>query len=161
MRSRTANSAAGLLIVLLMLVTCAKDKDEETYEDEEQGYTEAMYSLSPEELQALAISDWKKFRKESATLMNITERNLKTLNLKMVNASENNKIPLRNSYNLSYLEYTRLKDRYDRKNADFKDDLKDLKESTIKKNVLFKERFKKDITALNARLERIIDKSPQ
>jgi hypothetical protein len=159
MKSRTANSAGGFLIVLLMMVTCADEKNEETYEDEEQNYIEAMYGLSPEELQAFVISDYSNFKKESVALFSITENHLKTMSIRTQNLTENNKPAHRTAYNAFYKQYIELKGSYDRRNLVFKQQLQDLKESDIKENALFKEQFKKDIRRLNTSLKESIDKA--
>ena len=160
MKFTSANSIGFVFIFLLMLITCAKDKDE-TYDDESQNEIEQAFELSDGELQAFAVADWNKFTKEASALLNTTENNLKTLNFTTLNASTTKKAGLENSYNSYYRKYESMKQTLEKQTAIFNDQSANLDQSIIKKNAVFKEQFIQELKQMNIKLERIIDSSFQ
>ncbi|RZJ35637.1 MAG: hypothetical protein EOO51_04675 [Flavobacterium sp.] len=160
MKFTSANSIGSLFIVLLMMITCTKDKDE-TYDDESQNEIERTFELSEGELQAFAVADWNKFRKQATALLNITETNLKTLNFRTVNAGATKKASLESAYKSYSRKYESLKQTLERQSAIFKDQSTNLDQSMIKKNAQFKEQYIQDLKQLNIKLEHTIDSSFQ
>ena len=140
-----------LLVLFLLLYTCAKETDEVTTEPEQDIIkTEKADSKK-------AWADWQKFNATATNLSAITVTNLKSLSAKSNKAkSKTEKESLAQIYNQSERDYKELKNRLNEANTDFKKDIATYNQQTEKKYITFKNAFLHDIIELNNNLEDIV-----
>ncbi len=148
------------LPLLFLARGCAKDA-EETY-DEDQDYYEVHYGKSDKVTKEMAIESWETFIKQSQDLIDITETNLSSLEIKIDEADGDEKIEMQQVSNASNLTLLKLKARRIKRNKEFSVELEnyDADDSSVQqKNEAFMKQFKRDMFDLNITLENLLEKS--
>jgi len=148
------------LPLLLLARGCAKDS-EEVY-DEEQNYIEVHYGKNDNVTKDMAIESWETFIKQSQDLIDITETNISSLEIKTEEADGQEKIEMQDICNASNLTLLKLKARRLKRNKEFSAELKSYDpsdHSVQQKNEAFMKQFKRDMFDLNIALENQLEKS--
>ncbi|UPT69875.1 MAG: hypothetical protein M0D53_12120 [Flavobacterium sp. JAD_PAG50586_2] len=146
-----SKNTSFMFILLILAITCAKEKDEPANESDQETIDEVKTASK-------AATDWKKFNHTSEKLLAITATNLKSLSAlhaKTLNVDEKDSLFL--IYVQSNNEYLELKSRLAHENAAFeKDIIKYNPQSEIKYRA-FKNKFFSDVLDLNANIEDTLD----
>ena len=148
------------LPLLFLARGCAKDS-EEVY-DEEQDYIEVHYGKNDEVTKDMAIESWEMFLKQSQDLIDITETNISSLEIKVEEADGQEKIEMQDICNASNLALLKLKARRGIHNKEFSAKLTNYNpsdHSVQQKNEAFIKQFKRDMFDLNVTLENQLEKS--
>jgi len=150
MRPITKNSSF-ILILFMLAVNCAKDKEESVTDIKQETYEEVKSANK-------AASEWKKFNSTAEKLLAITATNLKSLSAlrdKTLIVDEQQSLLL--IYTQSKNQYTELKNQLANENIDFKKDILDYDQETERKYKQFANQFLNNILDLNSNLEDMID----
>lgn len=148
------------LPLLFLARGCANDS-EESY-DEGQDYIEVHYNKDDKVTKEMAIESWETFLKQSQELIDITETNISSLEIKVEEADPAEKTQMQEVCNESNLTLLKLKAKRSRRNKEFSSELKnyDPSDSSIQqKNEAFMKQFKRDMFDLNLTLENLLEKS--
>lgn len=140
-----------MFILLILAITCAKEKDEPTNERSDETIEEVKTASK-------AASEWKKFNNTSEKLLAITATNLKSLSAlqaKTLNVDEKDSLFL--IYAQSNNQYLELESRLARENAAFERDIINYNPQSEIKYRAFKNEFFSDVLDLNANIEDILD----
>ena len=148
------------LPLLFLARGCAKDS-EEVY-DEGQDNIEVHYDKNDKVTKDMAIESWETFLKQSQDLIDITETNISSLEIKIEEADGQEKTEMQDISNASNLMLLKLKARRIRRNKEFSAELitYDPSDPSVQqKNEAFTKLFKRDIFDLNITLENQLEKS--
>lgn len=160
---KTANYLMTFTFLPLLLLArgCAKDS-EETYEDEDQDYIEVHYGKGEKVTKEMAIESWEMFLRQSQDLIDISETNISSLEVKIEEADDAEKTEMQQVCNTSNLALLKLKARRAKRNKEFSSELKsyDADDPSVhQKNEAFMKQFKRDMFDLNIALENLLEKS--
>lgn len=150
MRPITKNSSF-ILILFMLALTCAKEKEETITEPNQETYEEVKAANK-------AAAEWKKFNKTAESLLAITATNLKSLAAireKTLIVDEQQSLFL--IYTQSKNQYNELKSSLANKNIAFKKDIINYSPETKTKYRAFTTQFLSDILDLNANLEDLVE----
>jgi len=148
------------LPLLFLARGCAEDS-QETY-DEDQDFMEVQYDKDDTVTKDMAIESWETFLKQSQDLIEITETNISSLEVKIEDADGIEKTEMQEVSNASNLALLKLKARRIRRNKEFSAELKNYDESDSsvqQKNQGFMKQFKREIFDINATIENLLEKS--
>ncbi len=152
--------ALSVLPLLLLARGCVKDSDEVS--DPEQDPFEVHYTKDDVVTKEMAIENWEMFLKQSQELIDITETNIASLEVKIQEADEPEKATLQLTSNAANLALLKLKAARAKRNKSFSSELAhydagDL--SVQQQNEAFKTQFRRDMYDLNMELESALERS--
>lgn len=144
------------LPAVALLVTCAKERDEE-YVDEDQDYIEVQYGKHDAVTKQMAIENWELFLKEAHTSFLLTESNLHSLEVLTDYATTEERQPLRALQTSCSNRLHTLKNELDDRDESFDKELETYDDKVQLRNEAFKKKFKREMYGINLELENVLE----
>ena len=100
-----------------------------------------------EAAKAREIAEWNNFKNESDSTIASAENDLKKMEMNIEKASKKDKQKMKNQYDKAESNLAIFREKLQKRNVEFENDMKDFNDNVSQKNQSFKREFKHDMNA--------------
>jgi ATPase subunit of ABC transporter with duplicated ATPase domains len=141
------------IVITAFIFACNRNSTKEVTEAKEN-LTEAKTELQDSKInekeaaKAKETAEWKSFQNESDSTINSAENDLKKMEVKVEKASKKDKQKMKMKYEKAKSDLSILREKLQKRNIEFENDIKSFDEKVSQKNQSFKREFKHDMGEL-------------